>query len=153
MSLPQTIKELRTRQKMTQELLAERLGVSRQAVTKWENGQSRPSTQKLLMLAEVFQVPMSELIGEVPPSKSERRWPLRILVGLSAALLVFSGWSIFRRIGQSPSEIIGYADASTEIYVVSETGSLWPLYVITAAVVGVTVFIGIRRWRKGGKQG
>ena len=64
MSLPEKIKELRNHKNMTQELLAERMGVSRQAVTKWENGQSRPSTQNLLTLAELFGVSVTELLGE-----------------------------------------------------------------------------------------
>ena len=46
-SLGEALKEHRTRCKMTQEFVAESLGVSRQAVSKWESGISDPSTSNL----------------------------------------------------------------------------------------------------------
>ena len=50
-SLGEALKDHRLRCKMTQEFVAERLGVSRQAVSKWENGSSEPSTSNLLALS------------------------------------------------------------------------------------------------------
>ena len=61
-SLGEAIKEHRTRCKMTQEFVAEHLNVSRQAVSKWENGTSDPSTANLLALAKLFGVSASELL-------------------------------------------------------------------------------------------
>ena len=61
-SLGQAIKEERTRCKMTQEFVAQQLGVSRQAVSKWENGTADPSTANLLALAQLFGVPAEELL-------------------------------------------------------------------------------------------
>ena len=54
----------RTRCKMTQEFVAESLGVSRQAVSKWESGASDPSTTNLLALAKLFGVSAEELLKE-----------------------------------------------------------------------------------------
>ena len=53
-SLGEVLKNHRTECKMTQEFVAESLGVSRQAVSKWESGKSAPSTTNLLALAELF---------------------------------------------------------------------------------------------------
>ena len=64
-SLGETIRDHRTRCEMTQEFVAESLGVSRQAVSKWEKGQSEPSTSNLLALAKLFGVSAAELLGEV----------------------------------------------------------------------------------------
>ena len=64
-SLGETIKEYRTQKQMTQEFVAEQLGVSRQAVSKWENGTSDPSTANLLALAKLFEVSASELLKNV----------------------------------------------------------------------------------------
>ena len=50
-SLGEALKEHRTQCNMTQEFVAEHLDVSRQAVSKWENGTSDPSTSNLLALA------------------------------------------------------------------------------------------------------
>lgn len=52
---------------MTQEFVAEHLGVSRQAVSKWENGTSDPSTSNLLALAKLYGVSAQELLQQINP--------------------------------------------------------------------------------------
>jgi len=64
-SLGEAIKEHRTRCKMTQEFVAETLGVSRQAVSKWESGASDPSTSNLVALAKLYGISAEELLREV----------------------------------------------------------------------------------------
>lgn len=54
MSLSERIRAHRKKCGLSQEGLAERMGISRQAVTKWESGQSAPSTEHLFRLAEIF---------------------------------------------------------------------------------------------------
>ena len=54
----------RTTAGLTQEQLAEKLSVSAQAVSNWENGKNQPSVEKLYQLAEVLEIPFSTLIGE-----------------------------------------------------------------------------------------
>lgn len=61
-SLGENIKKYRTEKKMTQEFVAESLGVSRQSVSKWETGASEPSTSNLLSLAKLFDVDVKDLI-------------------------------------------------------------------------------------------
>lgn len=61
-TLGENIKEHRQRCKMTQEFVAESVGVSRQAVSKWENGTSDPSTANLLALAKLFGITAEELL-------------------------------------------------------------------------------------------
>lgn len=61
-SLGELLKEHRQRRSMTQEFVAEAMGVSRQAVSKWENGTSDPSTTNLLKLAKLYGIPPEELI-------------------------------------------------------------------------------------------
>ena len=50
---------------MTQEFVAEKLGVSRQAVSKWENGSSDPSTSNLIALAGLYGVDAAELLNGI----------------------------------------------------------------------------------------
>ena len=64
-SLGETLKEHRVRCKMTQEFVAESLGVSRQAVSKWENGTSDPSTSNLFALAKLFGISVEELLKDI----------------------------------------------------------------------------------------
>ena len=64
-TLGETLKAHRTRCQMTQEFVAESLGVSRQTVSKWENGSADPSTTNLLAVAKLYNVPAEELLREV----------------------------------------------------------------------------------------
>lgn len=64
-SLGEVIKEHRTRCKMTRDFVAEALGVSRQAVSKWENGTADPATSNLIALAKLFGISAEELLKEI----------------------------------------------------------------------------------------
>ena len=64
-SLGEVLKQHREECKMTQEFVAESVGVSRQAVSKWENGTSDPSTSNLIALAKLFDLSAEELLHEV----------------------------------------------------------------------------------------
>ena len=63
-TLGEILKQHRMRCKMTQEFIAETLGVSRQAVSKWENGTAAPSTTNLMAMAKLFGVEAAELLKE-----------------------------------------------------------------------------------------
>ena len=64
MRLSQNIAGLRHAAGWSQEELAARLDVTRQSVSKWESGQSDPSTTNLLALAKLFGVRPEELLQE-----------------------------------------------------------------------------------------
>ena len=64
-SLGETIKSHRVRCQMTQEFVAEAIGVSRQAVSKWENGSSDPSTSNLIALAKLFKISPEALLHDI----------------------------------------------------------------------------------------
>lgn len=62
MALSDNIKIEREKKGYSQEFIADKLGVSRQAVSKWETGQTEPSTKNLLLLAEALEVDMNSLL-------------------------------------------------------------------------------------------
>ena len=64
-SIGEALKENRTRCKMTQEFVAEAIGVSRQSVSKWESGVSDPSTTNLLAIAKLYGISAEELLREI----------------------------------------------------------------------------------------
>jgi len=71
MSLVNTsIKDLRKKKNMTQDELAEKLNVTRQAVSNWENGKTQPDIETLTRLAEVFEVSVERIIY----GKEKPRW-------------------------------------------------------------------------------
>lgn len=65
--LSEKIYTLRRKSGLSQEQLAEKIGVSRQAISKWEGGLSTPELDKLKALSEYFQVTMDELTGSQGP--------------------------------------------------------------------------------------
>lgn len=64
-SLGEVLKEYRQQSGMTQEYVAEALGVSRQAVSKWETGAAEPATSNLLALAKLYGVDPGDLLRGV----------------------------------------------------------------------------------------
>ena len=64
MALSDNIKSAREKQGISQEFIADKLGVSRQAVSKWETGQAEPSTKNLLQLAELLKIDANILLNE-----------------------------------------------------------------------------------------
>ena len=99
MSLGENIRSRREELKLSQEYVAEQLGVSRQAVSKWETGQSEPTARNLAELANLLEIGLSELVD---PEKytsertTEKRKPnpilranlTRIAIMMQAAFLV-----------------------------------------------------------------
>ena len=61
--LSEKIYTLRRKSGLSQEQLAEKIGVSRQAISKWEGGLSTPELDKLKALSECFQISIDELTG------------------------------------------------------------------------------------------
>ena len=60
---------LRKKNNLSQEQLAEKIGVSRQAVSKWERSEASPDTDNLIMLARLYNVSLDELLkteDEIP---------------------------------------------------------------------------------------
>lgn len=72
LSIASRLAELRQEQGLSQEALAERLGVSRQAVSKWERGESSPDTDNLIALAELYGLSLDALVlGRDAPAPSQ----------------------------------------------------------------------------------
>lgn len=64
MEFKEKLQLLRTTMKLSQEELANKLAISRQSITKWENGQSFPDIQNLIQLSEIFKVSIDRLVKE-----------------------------------------------------------------------------------------
>ena len=69
-SLAKALKGHRERCRMTQEFVAESIGVSRQAVSKWETGAADPSTDNLLALAKLYGVSPEDLLRSAGTSEN-----------------------------------------------------------------------------------
>ena len=102
MLLNEQITQFRKQKKLSQEELAAALQVSRQAVSKWENGVSNPDTENLIRLAEIFEVDVNVLIGcegnqkstqeeKVPDQRRLVRWLSVLLAVAVCAAVLFGG--------------------------------------------------------------
>ena len=97
MTLGQRIQELRKGLGLSQEALGERMGVSRQAISKWEGDQTIPELDKLISLSKLFGLTVGQLLGveqPVPtppaaPAKMPRRMKL-LMSGMGAVLAVLA---------------------------------------------------------------
>ena len=76
MTLGERIYKLRNERNLTQEQLAEKLGVTRQSISKWEGDLVKPEIEKLKAMAKLFEVSLDDLISdeaaEVKPAKTDR---------------------------------------------------------------------------------
>ena len=65
--------KLRKEKGLSQEALDEKINTTRQAISKWENGQGYPETEKLLMIGNIYGVSMDKLLKEsfVPSNGKE----------------------------------------------------------------------------------
>ena len=60
------LQQLRKESGYSQDALAEKLGLSRQAISKWERGESSPDTDNLIALAELYHMTLDQLLGGEP---------------------------------------------------------------------------------------
>jgi len=63
MEMQMILKQLRENNHLTQEQMAKRLMVTRQAVSRWENGETQPNTETLKLLSSEFNVSINTLLG------------------------------------------------------------------------------------------
>lgn len=66
MKVANYIQLARTQMNLTQEYLAENIGVSRQAISRWENGQAQPSARNIVKIAALLNVTVDQLTGAAP---------------------------------------------------------------------------------------
>lgn len=74
MTLEEQIKHYRKQAGLSQEKMAEKIGVSRQAVTKWETGTGTPDIANLMAIAELFQISVDELLSNEKPEKGQTNY-------------------------------------------------------------------------------
>ena len=164
------IRALRKERGLSQEALAQALEVSRQAVTKWEDGSSLPSTANLFALSGFFGVPLAELTGTpegtAPPpgaaaiSEQQRRVRAKVLkigawvlLAVSVPALIWCAMQYFNTGPPIPDDgsVIGYGDAATAIYAVRIVPFLPMVFMgalaLFAVGLGILFCLKIKKWK------
>lgn len=65
------LREVRTKKGLSQNDVAERLGITRQAVSRWETGHTTPDPDNLALLSQLYDMPIAELLECVPHNKKD----------------------------------------------------------------------------------
>lgn len=131
MTLGQRIAQYRKAAGLSQETLGERVGVSRQAVSKWETDAAAPDMENLIALARIFGVSLAELTEtpEPPETQPVRSGPRRVrrplglfLCCLLALVLITMGIYVWSNRNMVPSE---EAVADPSLFPATEFALLW----------------------------
>lgn len=85
-NLGMKIKNLRIKNNLTQQQLADKIGVSNKAVSKWENNDGVPDIENLKLVSNVFKVSLDELLANQPVKKKKTK--------VDISLLVISGFTL-----------------------------------------------------------
>ena len=137
------LKQLRQREKLTQDALAERLHVTRQAVSSWETGKTQPDIETLTALAGALNADIRELI--YGPERVERpytRFQRRYIVCTAICILVFLAWCVLElTLAPYLAELLRKRYILWPSYVYGVTGAL---FVYSAA--GMFLLSSISLW-------
>lgn len=139
MELNERIKDCRLKAGLTQEQVAEAMDVSRQAVTKWENGKSAPSTEKLFKLAELFGTTVDLMLPDRENNQADRKSNKRYLTLRSVLFSVI--WYLLVFLIGFGIESLGFVEKKYLIFWLLSSGVYW----ISLALVLALAVIGWRR--------
>ena len=106
MEFGEKIKELRGKNKLTQEAFASHLNITRQAVSNWENNRNLPDLEMLILISDMFHISLDELIlgGKkvnkmteklIKDGSETRRAKFNMVTALVGGFLLFFGFACF----------------------------------------------------------
>ena len=95
MNIADRIQYLRKQKGLSQEELADKIGVSRQAVSKWESEQSTPDLDKIIVMSDLFEVTTDYILKGIEPVSTTSKKAIKALyLGLMLVFATIAGiWS------------------------------------------------------------
>lgn len=169
MTLGEKLQKLRKSRSWTQEELAERVGVSRQSLSKWESDGALPDTANVIVLADLFGVTTDYLLRAAAPDEAaadapaaspvvqlvtppKKAPPAALLIGcilVTLGLMVFLGLVLLSNI--FPVTFVSGGSTVRGIYGFLRSRNLQDIYHLSlfAILVGgviIAVYLGLRKW-------
>ena len=158
MALPEKLFELRRKAGLSQEQLAEKLDVSRQAVSKWESGKAIPESETLIAICKLFDISLDSLVmGREEPEKQEksadanaasaesatapqksgdnRKWLVGLCVVLCGVLCLFV-WGIVTLLKPETTEQMAASSAIT-----LDGNGIFLFFCAAAIIVGAVILL------------
>ncbi len=166
--LKENIKQLRKSKGLSQEELAIKLNVVRQTISKWEQGLSVPDSEMLVSISEVFETPVSILLGEnisetkgddikaisekleiinlqlLKRANARRKMIHWILISLCAIIMIISSYLFWLN---SPYLAWDYSNPETAVLGVAVHSFEW-LFIRIAPIIFIVSIVGIILTRK-----
>lgn len=160
MNISDRIQALRKSRGITQEQLADAVGVSRQAVSKWEAEQASPDLERIVAMAEYFDVTTDYLLRGIEPVKEKKsRASARTLCIVSTAvnaagLIIGAAWWRTYQNALAAAFILCAQAAGLVIWLLAKgerprwywAVNVWLLGVLPSYWLGKLVQLGLRRW-------
>ncbi|MCI9063758.1 MAG: helix-turn-helix transcriptional regulator [Clostridia bacterium] len=176
MKLSDNLRNIRKEHNLSQEQLAEKIGVSRQAVSKWESGQSYPEMDKVLLICKLFNYNIDELMNENVKEVNETKqskininkyiddffgfitktvdmltamsFKEKVKCFIEQAIIIIFLVAIFAIIGTIGSSLLSglFRGIHSNIYFIIRN-ILETIYIILALFMGVTIFLHIFKIR------
>ena len=155
MSIHQNLRRLRAQSGMTQEQVAEQLGVTRQALSSYESGRTRPDIDMLLRLCQVYHTDLEGLVyGDTERLRWERRVKLLAfsVLGVLLALTAISSallWSAHTFFPLTDGQIVQAGDAVVEAHF--RLADAWEAVdglILTTALLGFLALLLMARGEK-----
>ena len=152
MEFGEKVQLLRKESGMSQEKLAERLNVSRQAISKWEQGIVLPDTENIIQLSKFFQVPLEYLLinecenidRDIEKTKAEKvesknkHWLRKIVIGVLIEIVAISATYVMQWL---ENEMYGSFYTNPLYYLRKMPLVLIVIFGVIIFIVGVVEFI------------
>lgn len=124
----ENLKALRHKKGLTQEVLAIKLNVTRQTISKWEKGISVPDAEMLVLLAEILEVSISQLLGQQVPESVDKNEIADYLAQIAEQLAIKN-----RRTRRIVKIVVGIIATIIIAYVLLVAIGSWTLSTVTTS--------------------
>ncbi len=138
-SVGKNLKNIRKKNDLTQDELAEKLSVTRQAVSNWENGKTEPDIETLTKIAQIFDISIDELVDGIPKGIKELR-------GKKSHLYIGIGFTVFYIISSLLMIILekplhDYVNSTYDVFYSAFSVLVWKPLTVFSAGIGISALI------------
>lgn len=140
MEFGEKLKQLRKANHLSQEKLSERIHVSRQAISKWEQGSAVPDTDNIVLLSKFFQVPIEYLLlndEEIKGSHEHKNLVIKKSVLPKGRVIIFIVGIVLEMIAVVAAYLLQYQEK-----IVYDSYNTYPLDYLKEAPLNILVLIG-----------
>ncbi len=138
-AIGENIKTKRKKLGITQEELAEKLSVTRQAVSNWENGKTEPDIETLTKIAQIFDLSIDELVDGIPKGITELRGKrMHLYIGIAFTLFYVIS-SLLMIILKKP--INEYYGSTYDPFISAFCVFIWKPFTVISAGIGISALV------------